>query len=214
MLTETLRTTAEPDLSPSVVLLEDHGIVRESLANLLESGGIRVLGQFADGESFLSALNRLSPDVALIDLGLEPPGGEPAMDGLGVLRAIRGMSCPVKPIVLSAIRSPEVIQESYRAGAAAYLYKLDASRKSMIATIRAVARGERLVNSETFQAAFAGPSAGVEAASPLQALTHREREVLACIATGADNLKIAALLDITERTVRAHVSSLYRKLQA
>jgi two-component system nitrate/nitrite response regulator NarL len=208
---DTPQATQVSEVPLRVVLLEDHRIMRESLATTLESAGVEVVGQFSDGRTFLDGVARLAPDVALVDLVLEHPGSSMAMDGLSVLKALRA-SCPrVRAVVLSGMHTRPVVDEVYRAGAAAFLHKQDASRQRVVATVQAAARGERLPEGSLVPGVEAG--GGPELDELRAQLTLRERQVLGHIATGADNLKIAALLDITERTVRAHVSSLYRKLQ-
>jgi two-component system, NarL family, nitrate/nitrite response regulator NarL len=201
--------------APRVVLLEDHTIMRESLVSTLESAGVPVVGQYSDGRTFLEEVQRLAPDVALVDLVLEHSGASAGMDGLSVLKALRATCPAVRAVVLSGMHTRAIIEEVFRAGAAAFLHKLDASRSQVVATVQAVARGERPPHAEVMPEVALGADGGRTATlDDLRGqLTLRERQVLGHIATGADNLKIAALLDITERTVRAHVSSLYRKLQ-
>jgi DNA-binding NarL/FixJ family response regulator len=203
-----------PQHAPRVVLLEDHAIMRESLASTLESAGVPVVGQFSDGRAFLEGVQRLAPDVVLVDLVLERHGAIPTMDGLSVLKALRATCPAVRVVVLSGMYTRAVVEEVFRAGASAFLHKLDASRSQVVETVQAVARGECPVQAEAPPGMTQGSGERAATLDELRGqLTLRERQVLGHIATGADNLKIAALLDITERTVRAHVSSLYRKLQ-
>jgi DNA-binding NarL/FixJ family response regulator len=197
-----------------VLMLEDHLLVRESLAALLESAGILVTGQFSHAQPFLAAATRGAGDVALVDIALDG-ATEVGPEGLAVLSALQSTEPPVRPVVVSAFRTAALVDQAYHLGAFAYLYKLDTSRDTLVEAIRAAYRGERVADANAFQAAFNVQRLTPEPqqqASPLSTLTDRERDVLACVAAGADNLKIAAMLGITERTVRAHVSSLYKKL--
>jgi DNA-binding NarL/FixJ family response regulator len=192
--------------TPRVALLEDHALVRESLASSLEQVGIEVVGQYSDGDTFLMSVRSLAPDVALVDLMLDRSDRPGGLDGLAVLRALPGISPKTRTIVLSAVRSASALAEARAAGASAYLHKLDADAHRVVSTVMAVARGESLLSPGPVEISTREHSGG-------DMLTPREQQVLACLATGADNMKVAAMLGITERTARAHVSSLYRKLK-
>lgn len=197
--------------APRVLVLDDHVLIRESVTELLRNAGMQVVGECSDAESAIRLAQREPVDVALVDIMLEGPHG--SMDGMGFVRALRAMPQPPRVIILSAVRDPAVVQQAYDEGAFAYLHKIGANRDTIVSAIRAVARGERLMAPTSVAESLRRSSdEPIEGSGPLSALSHREREVLACIAAGADNLKIAAMLDITERTVRAHVSALYRKL--
>ena len=184
-------------LSERIAVLEDQLLMRVSLRELLERKGFEVVGDFADLPSFLSQANTLLPSVAIVDLGLEAPGGGVG-DGLDVLREIRRHHPEIRLIVFSGSSDDGLIEKSLAHGASAFLHKLSTNAETIFETIRQVSGGQ-----------VATPAA---APSPLSSLSKREREVLSYLATGADNLKIATHLQISERTVRAHVSSLYRKL--
>jgi len=191
-----------------VALLEDQRLMRESMAELLTTAGLKIVLSAGDPSTFLTRIHQNPPDVAVIDLTLESEDGLTVTDGVTVLRELRQWHPDIRALVLSGNRDPQVIERCYVEGAAGYLYKLSADPESLIAAIRAVARGERLVPLQLAHTA----GGRVEANSNLLHLTSREREVLGYIAGGADNLKIATFLKISERTVKAHVSSLYRKL--
>ena len=190
--------------SPRVVLLEDHQVVRESLAGFLDASGLQVVGQFGDAEPFLAALPRLRPDVVLVDLVLRKSDGKPGVDGIQVVATVRESFPGIRVLVLTGKDDPQLVRRAIHAGAAGFFSKLTASSEELVLAIRTAARGEPL------------PQVAVPPAPPevglLAQVTDREREVLGCVAAGMDNLKIAALLDITERTVKAHLSNLYRKL--
>jgi DNA-binding NarL/FixJ family response regulator len=144
---------------------------------------------------------------------LESRSAAPAISGLEVLGRLQSLSVPVRCIVLTASRESDQVDSAYLRGVYAYLYKLDASGEQLATVVRAVHRGERLGHPRSLELAWqAPPAAPGPVVSAIGALTPREREVLAWIGTGADNLKISAQLGISERTVSAHVSSIYRKL--
>jgi DNA-binding NarL/FixJ family response regulator len=194
-----------------VGILEDQLIVLESLVSLFESSGISVVARGSRVEDFLASLREQPADVAVVDLRLEHPDGQQVTDGLRAVRLLHDFHPQTRPLVLSANRDPAQVEQCLRAGAAGYLCKHNVSSAQLLEAVGRVARGERLVPPELF------PSpAALEDGHPLRGalsrLTAREREVLGYIASGADNLKIAVCLNITERTVKAHITSIYRKL--
>jgi DNA-binding NarL/FixJ family response regulator len=204
--------SAQAQAPVRVALLEDQRIMRDSLAELLDTSGVKVVLSAGDANAFLSRLHQDPPDVAIIDLTLESDDGGTITDGLTILRELRQWHPDVRVLVLSGNRNAQVIERCYDEGAAGYLYKLSTDPESLVAAIRAVARGERLVPLQLAHGASGIGGSHESQSSQLLALTAREREVLGYIAGGADNLKIATFLKISERTVKAHVSSLYRKL--
>jgi len=195
-----------------VAILEDHRVMRESLAGVLETSGFRVTAKCGDPRSFLASIAEQHPHVAIIDLTLETDDGSPVLDGISVLNELREYYPEVRTLVLSATRAPDIVEQCYREGAGGYLYKLTASCDSVRAAVQAVAEGKRLFPFQFMENNLKPSESRTTPPNALSNLTGREREVLSHVASGADNLKIATLLKITERTVKAHVSSLYRKL--
>jgi two-component system nitrate/nitrite response regulator NarL len=196
----------------SVAILEDHYLMRESLSSVLDRSGFSVLAKTGDPEAFLASVAEHQPEVAIIDLTLESDMGVSPVDGIAVLKEMREYHPDIKTLVLSASRDPETVARCYQEGAGGYLYKLTASSESVLAAVQAVAYGKRLFPFQFLEESLKRGESHVPAPNLLGRLTIREREVLGHVASGADNLKIASLLKITERTVKAHISSLYRKL--
>jgi two-component system nitrate/nitrite response regulator NarL len=194
-----------------VGILEDQQIMLESLVSIFESSGIEVVARATSVEDFLLRTRQTPPDVAVVDLRLERMDSHEVADGYRAVELLHDFQPKVRPLVLSANRDPMEVERCFRAGAVGYLCKHNVSCATLLDAVERVARGERLVPPELFP-----NSAAVEDASPAQGalrrLTAREREVLGYIALGADNLKIAVCLGITERTVKAHITSIYRKL--
>ena len=190
-------------------VLEDQQLFRESIVVLLESSGMEVVAHGPDVEDFLVRVEQAVPDVVLVGLGLERPDGEETYNGPRLLEMLRAREPRIRPLVLSGCRDMALMERCFQAGAVGYLCKLDVGCAEVLSAVERVARGEWLVPSE-----FVSPArpARDEHASLVGRLTVREREVLGLVASGADNPRIAARLDITERTVKAHVSNLYRKL--
>ncbi len=190
---------------------EDQQLVLESLVSLFETSGIQVVASTNTVEDFLARTRQQPPDVALVDLRLEHLDRDEVSDGIRAVELLHDFHPHVRPLVLSAHRDAAQVERCLRAGAAGYLCKQNVSCAALLEAVERVARGERLVPPELFP----GPVQGEDSApvrGALQRLTAREREVLGYIASGADNLKIAACLGITERTVKAHITSIYRKL--
>ncbi|MBN1206166.1 MAG: response regulator transcription factor [Myxococcaceae bacterium] len=194
-----------------VGILEDQQIVLESLVALFENAGIEVVARCSRVEDFLASMRQQQPDVAVVDLKLEQADSQDAFDGLRAVELLHDFHPHVRPLVLSANRDVAQVERCFRAGAAGYLCKRTVGSAQLLEAVDRVARGERLVPPELFPSPMvledAQPSRGA-----LARLTAREREVLGYIASGADNLKISVCLNITERTVKAHITSIYRKL--
>jgi DNA-binding NarL/FixJ family response regulator len=194
-----------------VGILEDQQIFLESLLAVFEKFGIEVVARSSSVEDFLSQMRQSQPDVALVDLRLEHPDSQEVSSGFRAVELLHDFYPQVRPLVLSANRDPIEVERCLRAGAMGYLCKQNASCAALVEAVERVARGERLVPPELFPSPGVGEQAN-SARGALSRLTLREREVLGYIASGADNLKIAVCLGITERTVKAHITSIYRKL--
>jgi two-component system nitrate/nitrite response regulator NarL len=196
-----------------VGILEDQQIFLESLVSLFQQSDMEVVVQGQDVEGFLARVRETPPDVAVVDLRLESVDGKEVGDGLKVVQALREQQPQVRVLVLTGHRELPLIERCFQLGAAGYLCKLNVSCAALVSAVEQVARGEWLVPPELVSPVQVLPrqEPGVRA-SPLDRLTLREREVLGLVAAGADNLQISARLGITERTVKAHVSNLYRKL--
>ena len=199
------------DASIRVAILEDQLIFRDTLVDMLASEEIQVTVATASTQEFLRQVDHAPPDVAIVDLRLERPGEGVVENGLDVVRELARFRPDVRQLVLSGEWDPRVVSECYAAGASAFLCKLEVGREPMLATVRALGRGERVLPESLSELRRIDEQVRAHA-SPLAHLTPRERDVLRHVAVGMDNLKVAAHLGITERTVKAHVCSLYRKL--
>ena len=184
-----------------VLIVDDHPVVRQGLRVLLEvQDGIEVTGEAGDGPTALARAAEQQPDVILLDLKL------PGLDGLAVLEQLKHTTAKV--LVLTSLTDPVAAGRAMREGAAGVLYK-DVDPDALVRAIRAVHDGHLLLAAEAagilLQPAT-GPGRG------LDALTAREREVLAELAQGRSNREIARALHVAEKTVKAHVSSVLAKL--
>jgi len=189
-----------------IVLADDHPIVREGLASVLETQpDFEVVGQADDGAEAVDIVSALKPDVVLLDLEM------PRLDGVQALRAMRAEHAGVKALVFTAFDTDERIIGAVQAGARGYLLK-GAPREELFSAIRVVAQGGSTLQpvvAAKLMERMTGP-----AATTLEPLTEREREVLQSMAQGLQNKEIAGRLHISERTVKFHVSAILAKLGA
>jgi DNA-binding NarL/FixJ family response regulator len=184
-----------------VLIVDDHPVVRRGLRVLLEvQDGIEVVGEAGEGPTAVTLAAEHHPDVILLDLKL------PGLDGLAVLAELRDTTAKV--LVLTSATDPVAAGQAMRGGAAGVLYK-DVDPDALVRAIRAVHDGHLLL----------APAAAGTLLQPatwqnrgLDALTAREREVLAELAKGRSNREIARALHVSEKTVKAHVSSVLAKL--
>jgi len=187
-----------------ILIADDHLIVREGLRLILETeDGFELVGEAADGAEALRLAAQLHPDVVLMDLRM------PGMDGLTAIERLRVEQPEVAVVILTTYNEDDLMVRGLRAGARGYLLK-DTGRATLFNTIRAAARGETLLLPDVMARVLAHTEAP-HPAGPL-ALTEREHEVLQAAAQGERSKEIAARLGITERTVKAHLTSIYNKL--
>ncbi|HET8756414.1 MAG TPA: response regulator transcription factor [Solirubrobacteraceae bacterium] len=181
-----------------VLIADDHAVVRQGLRTFLDlQEDIEVVAEAADGEEALALTEALAPDVVLIDLVM------PRVDGIEALRRLRERAPAVRAIVLSSFVDDDKLFPAVRAGAAGYLLK-DVQPQELVEAIRTVHGGGALLHPQV-------------AARLLQdmaedPLTPREHDVLALIGRGMPNKLIARELSLSEKTVKAHVSSILAKL--
>ncbi len=192
-----------------ILIVDDHEVVRDGLVTMFgRQTDFLVAGQAVNGQEAVEKARELKPDVILMDLRM------PELDGVGAMNQIREQDQDVKFIVLTTYDTDEYIFDAIDAGAKGYLLK-DASREDLFHSVRAVHRGESLIEpgvaakvldrlaQMSRQARFGGP----------QVLSERELEVLRLMAAGAANKNIASDLAISESTVKTHVTNIFQKLE-
>ena len=189
----------------TVVLADDHNIVREGFAALCSLHGIRVLGQCADGRAAVETIRSLRPDVAILDMNM------PLFDGGEVVRRLRAQGCPSRLIVLSISRDAATVREALRAGADAYLPK-DSPSRHLIEAIQGVREGGVYVSPQLRSAGILTGGEEAPPDDPLAALSPREVEVFSHLVNGLRVKDIAELLNISPKTVDTYRASLMRKL--
>jgi DNA-binding NarL/FixJ family response regulator len=195
-----------------VLVVDDHAVVREGLRTFLGlQDDLAVVGEAADGEAALAQAQALQPDVVLMDLVM------PRMDGIEAMRRLRAGGSTARVIVLTSFTDEATVLPAIRAGAAGYVLKT-AAPAELARAIRLAHAGEALLDPAVAARVVAamvdgGPDAARTSPRAAAAeLTPREREVLALLAQGLANKRIARELGITETTVKAHVGHLLAKL--
>jgi DNA-binding NarL/FixJ family response regulator len=188
-----------------VVVVDDHGVVREGLVSILSATDDLVcVGAAADGETGVDLVERTGPDVLVLDLSM------PGWTGVDVLRALRARGCPVRVLVLTSFSDPDLVLEAVRAGADGYLLKRSEA-EAIIEGIRCVAAGVAPLDPAVARSLLASPRG---AARHAEELTGREAEVLELLRAGCPNKVIARRLQISERTVKAHVTRILQRTGA
>ncbi len=183
------------------LLAEDHAVVREGLGRLLEGAdGIEVVGAAADGAEAIELAAKLAPDVVLMDLSM------PGVDGIEATRTIVEDGEGVHVVVLTSFSDRRRILQALDAGAVGYLLK-DAEPAELIAGIHAAARGESPLAPKAARALI-----DARAERDAEPIRGREREVLELVAAGHPNKIIARRLGISEKTVKAHLTRVYRQI--
>jgi DNA-binding NarL/FixJ family response regulator len=189
---------------PRVLLADDHALVLGAFEKLL-AGECDIVGQVGDGRALVAAVETLNPDVVVLDISM------PLLNGLDAGRQIKQKSRDVKLVYLTMNEDPDLAAEAFRAGASGYLLKSSAASE-LTAAIRAVAQGRSyitpLVAEGLVEALQQAPDR-----KPGEDLTPRQREVLQLLAEGRSMKEVAALLNLTPRTVAFHKYQMMEQLK-
>lgn len=192
-----------------LLIADDHLIIRQGLRLILETeDDFEIVAEAADGAEAVQLCSESNPDVVLMDLRM------PGMDGLTAIEKLREQQPEIAVVILTTFNEDELMLRGLRAGARGYLLK-DTERAALFDTIRAAARGETLLKPEIMAKVLALASGRVKAgvgSSATVELTEREMEVLTAVAKGERSKEVAYQLGISERTVKAHLASIYEKL--
>ncbi len=190
-----------------LLIADDHTLVRQGLCALMEEvPDVQVAGEATNGLEAVALARALRPDVIVLDLVM------PHKDGLEAIREIKADNPEARILVLTSFTDDDKVLQAIKAGASGYLLK-DAPADELLRAIRAVWQGDAFLSppiARKLMHEFSAPVA--PPATPPEALTRRETEVLDQIAQGRSNQAIAQALSISERTVSAHVSNLLQKL--
>ena len=192
-----------------IVLADDHTILREGLRALLSADPkFEIVGEAADGCEVVRCVEKLGPDLVLMDLSM------PRMTGMDAIREIKRRYPVTKIIALTVHRSEEYLRTTLQAGADGYVLK-DATHDELMMAIQSVLEGKTYLSHSVSKKVIEGYLKSKEGQMPnstLELLSHREREVLKLIAEGYKNKEIAANLCISIKTVEKHRTNLMKKL--
>lgn len=193
-----------------VLIADDHPLFRYGLqAALSTAEDIQLVGEAADGAAAVTAAVELAADVVLMDLHM------PGTSGIDATRALAARAPQIGVLVLTMLDNDESLFSAVRAGARGYLLK-GADPEQIVRAIRAVAGGDVVFGAGIARRAltyFASAPVGSRAARPFPELTDREIEVLQALAEGLNNPAIARRLQLSEKTIRNHVSHIFNRLQ-
>ena len=192
-----------------IVIAEDHKILREGLKSLLRTiEDLEIVGEAADGLEAIRCVENYHPDILLLDLSM------PKMNGISVIRDLKGRFPETKILVLTIHESEDYILESFRSGLDGYCLK-DANCSELVIAIRSVLDGKTYLSpsiSEKVLAGFLDDRKTLKTHSSWDMITEREREVLKLVGEGYKNKEISDYLCISMKTVEKHRSNIMRKL--
>jgi len=193
-----------------ILLVDDQVIIRQGLRSMLESNpDMEVIGEAENGQRAIAQISVLQPDVVLMDIRM------PVMDGVAATQAIAQQYPQTRVLVLTTFDDDEYVAQSMRLGAKGYLLK-DTEPEELAMAIRCVHKGHTQLGPGLFEKAIAPISTPapppMEIPPEFAQLTHREREVLRLIASGANNREIAQALYLSESTVKNYVTSILSHL--
>ncbi|MNW37094.1 Transcriptional regulatory protein DegU [compost metagenome] len=191
-----------------IMLIDDHFVVREGLKLILEtSERYEVIGEAENGQKALRLLETLQPDVILMDLNM------PVMGGLDTMKALKDSGFSIPVIILTTYNEDELMINGLALGAKGYLLK-DTGRENLFRSIESAVRGETLLSAEIMERVIAAKAQLVS--HPVKAdgnlLSDKEAYILQYVAKGFKSKEIAYEMGIGERTVKAHLTSIYNKL--
>lgn len=189
------------------MIADDHSLIREGLKNLLElEGDIEVVAEAEDGMQCLDKLEYITPDVLLLDINM------PKKNGLEVLRVLKDRKSKVKVLVLTVHNETEYLMKAVDIGIDGYVLK-DSESSELKKAIFAIVDGETYIQPSLIPALNSKMIEKDKDGAKIDLLTRRELEVLKLLAVGMYNKEVAEKLDISERTVKNHVSNIFKKIE-
>ena len=186
-------------MSPRLLLVDDHTLLRQGLRRAVEEAGFEVVGEAGNGEEAVRLAVELQPELVLMDVSM------PVLDGIEATRRLRQSAPEARVVMLTMHGEEETIAQALRAGAVAYLLK-DCSSDQVAETLHAVHAGDTDLSADLAKSLL------VELPMPL--LSQREVEVLQMFADGLSTVETGQRLFISAKTVKNHLASIYEKLDA
>lgn len=190
-----------------IMITDDHSMVREGLKNLLElDGDIEVISEAVDGVDCLEKLKTVTPDVLLLDINM------PNKNGLEVLKSLKANKSKVKVLILTVHNEIEYLMKAVDIGINGYILK-DAESAELKKAILSIVNGENYIQPSLIPTLNSKMIERNKDEGKIESLTKRELEVLKLLAVGMYNKEVAEKLNISERTVKNHVSNIFKKLE-
>ena len=189
-----------------IVIADDHHLMRRGIRDLVTDAGCTVVGEASDGREAASLIAQRQPDIAILDHSM------PALTGPEVTTVVARTSPATRVIILTMHDSEATLRQIVACGASGYVLKSEAET-SLQNAIQYVAAGQRYYHSGAMEMMRTGYLQRAQERPLIDALTQREREIVAFLTTGLSSKQIAARLDISTRTVESHRLNIYRKLQ-
>jgi DNA-binding NarL/FixJ family response regulator len=193
----------------TVLVADDHQLVRQALRRALDDAGLRVVSEASDGEEAVRLAKQLEPDVVVMDVTM------PVLDGIQATKQIYATGPETKIVILTMHGEDKLVSEAIEAGAVAFLSK-DCSMQEVVETVRLTSSGEVLLSPALANSMLKefDPPSQPEERSIVSPLTKREEEILQAVANGHSTAEVARELFISAKTVKNHLASIYVKLEA
>lgn len=193
-------------MDTKVIIIDDHKMIREGLKQLLElNESFSVVGMAQNGDEGISLLKKINADILLLDINM------PNKNGLETLKEIRELKLDIKVIMLTVHNEVDYLLQAIEIGADGYVLK-DVGSAELIHAIKIVMSGESYIQPEMIPMLNSKMVVRNSDKEKIKSLTKRELEVLILVSEGMFNKEIADRLDISERTVKNHISSIFRKI--
>lgn len=193
-------------MAVKIMIVDDHSMIREGLKNLLElDGDVEVIAEAENGEECLEKLQTVKPDVLLLDINM------PKMNGIEVLQKLKDKKSKIKVLVLTVHNETEYLMKAVGIGISGYVLK-DSESSELKKAIFAIHNGENYIQPSLIPALNSKMIEKSEDEMKIDSLTRRELQVLKEMAVGKFNRDIAKEMEISERTVKNHISSIFKKL--
>lgn len=194
--------TATPP--PTVMLVDDHTMLRQGLRRSLELEGIPVIAEASNGEEAIKIALETKPNVVLMDVSM------PQIDGIEATRRLMAADNRQRVVILTMHIDRDVIERAMKAGAVGYMTK-DSTVKEVVMAVKLAANGDRILSPRLAELMLAEATSPDD---PVSILTNREEELLQLIADGLATSEVATSMYISQKTVKNHLASIYEKLQA
>ena len=201
-------TTEQSEIT--VLIVDDHPMVREGLRSMLTAPGIRVVGDAKSGQEALELVKKLQPDVTLLDIRM------PDMNGIQVLEAIKKAKSSTQVIMVTTYKNLSYLLRSLAVGASGFILK-DISRDNLLATVKAIVSGASMVDRQFLQEVLRTLDDSKETPAEVvlnqdDPLTPREMDVLRLVVEGLSNRAIANILDLSPGTVKGYIQTIFEKM--